>query len=282
VTDLPDPSAAPVAGSTRIALGVEYDGSAFHGWQAQLDPTLPTVQETLEQALAQVAAHAVRVHCAGRTDTGVHGAGQIVHFDTTSIRQLKAWVLGANTALKRKVVVRWAQEVSSEFHARFSAYSRRYRYTICNDAVRPAMLANFVTAHQRALDADAMHEAGQHLVGELDFTAYRASSCQSKSPMRSVTEISVRRHGNLVVMDIEANAFLLHMVRNIVGVLLLVGEGRAAPTWAREVLESRDRRQAAKTAPAAGLSLLKVRYPARFGLPESTSTMQKFPFFLPE
>lgn len=266
----------------RIALGVEYDGSAFHGWQTQLDPALPTVQETLETALSQVAAQPVRVHCAGRTDTGVHAGGQVVHFETTSVRELKAWVLGANTALKRKVAVRWAHPVPDEFHARFSAYSRRYRYTICNDAVRPAVLANFVTGHQRPLDADAMHAAGQFLLGERDFSAYRAMSCQSHSPMRKVTEVQVRRCGNLVVMDIEANAFLLHMVRNIMGVLLVIGEGRAAPEWAREVLEGRDRTQAAKTAPPTGLSLMKVRYPERFGLPETLSVMQQFPFFGPE
>jgi tRNA pseudouridine38-40 synthase len=272
---LPDSKPA----TTRIALGVEYDGSAFHGWQTQLDPALPTVQETLERALSQVAAHPVRVSCAGRTDTGVHASGQVVHFETTSVRELKNWVLGANTALKRKVAVRWAYPVPDDFHARFSAYSRRYRYTICNDAVRPALLANFVTGHQRPLDADAMHAAGQYLLGELDFTAYRAQSCQSKSPMRNVTEVTVRRHGSLVVMDIEANAFLLHMVRNIMGVLLVIGEGRAAPEWARQVLETRDRKQGAKTAPPTGLSLLKVRYPERFGLPETLSVMQQFPFF---
>lgn len=265
--------------TSRIALGVEYDGSAFHGWQAQRDPTLPTVQETLEQALSQVAAQPVRVHCAGRTDTGVHAGGQVVHFDTTSVRELKAWVLGVNTALKRKIAVRWAHPVPDDFHARFSAFSRRYRYTICNDEVRPALLASFVTGHQRPLDADAMHVAGQFLLGEQDFSAYRAMSCQARSPMRCVTEVLVRRHGNLVVMDIEANAFLLHMVRNIMGVLLLIGEGKAAPEWARQVLESGDRTQAAKTAPPTGLSLLQVRYPARYGLPETLSVMQQFPFF---
>lgn len=273
------PPASPV---TRIALGVEYDGSAFHGWQAQLDPALPTVQESLEAALGQVAAHPVKVHCAGRTDTGVHAAGQVVHFDTTSLRQLKAWVLGANTALKRGVSVRWAHVVTDDFHARFSAYSRRYRYTVCDEPIRPALLASFITGHQKRLDAAAMHAAGQYLLGERDFSAYRAASCQSKSPMRCVTELSVRRHGGLVVMDIEANAFLLHMVRNIMGVLLVIGEGRQAPRWAGELLEARDRTQAAKTAPPQGLSLVKVRYPERFGLPETSSVMQDFPFFMPE
>ena len=276
VTEHSVPESLP---NTRIALGVEYDGSAFHGWQTQLDPGLTTVQTTLEQALSQVAAQKVRVHCAGRTDTGVHAANQVVHFDTTSVRELKAWVLGTNTELKRKVAVRWAHPVPADFHARFSAYSRRYRYTICNERVRPALLASFVTGHQRPLDADAMHAAGQLLLGDQEFTAYRAMSCQARSPMRNVTELVVRRHGNLVVMDIEANAFLLHMVRNIMGVLLLIGEGKAAPEWARQVLESRDRKQAAKTAAPAGLSLLKVRYPLRFGLPETLSAMQQFPFF---
>lgn len=275
-------ASSPQLPKHRIALGVEYDGSVFHGFQTQLDPALPTVQETLEQALSQVADETVRIVCAGRTDTGVHASGQVVHFDTTRVRQLKAWVLGANTALKRRIAVRWAQPVSDDFHARFSAYSRRYRYVICNDAVRPAMLANFMTGHQEPLDASAMHAAGQYLLGERDFSAYRAASCQSKSPMRCVTELVVRRHGNLVVMDIEANAFLLHMVRNIMGVLIVIGAGRAPPEWARELLEGGDRRQAAKTAPPTGLSLIKVRYPERFGLPETASTMQQFPFFLPE
>ncbi|HEY0960938.1 MAG TPA: tRNA pseudouridine(38-40) synthase TruA [Pseudomonadales bacterium] len=280
MTDTTPPPAFP---ATRIALGVEYDGSTFHGWQSQLDPALPTVQETLEAALSQVAAQRVTVICAGRTDTGVHAAGQVVHFDTTSVRQLKAWTLGANTALrKRRVSVRWAQEVPGDFHARFSAYSRRYRYTVCDDAVRPAMLSSFITGHQQRLDADAMHVAGQHLLGELDFSAYRGAGCQSNSPMRCVTELTVRRHGGLVVMDIEANAFLLHMVRNIMGTLIVIGEGRQSPQWAKELLDGRDRTRAAKTAPASGLSLVKVRYPSRFGLPETSSTMQQFPFFLPE
>lgn len=268
---------------TRIALGVEYDGSAFHGWQTQLDPALPTVQETLEKALGEVAAQPVTIICAGRTDTGVHAAGQVVHFDTTSVRPLKAWVLGVNTLLRhRGIAVRWAQEVPDDFHARFSAYSRRYRYTVCDDPVRPALLANFVTSHQRRLDAAAMHRAGQYLLGELDFSAFRAAACQSNTPMRCVTELRVRRHGGLVVMDIEANAFLLHMVRNIMGTLLVIGEGRQPPEWAKDLLDGRDRTRAAKTAPAQGLSLIKVRYPERFGLPEGSSTMQQFPFFLPE
>ena len=274
-------AASSPASHTRIALGIEYDGSQFHGFQSQLDPALPTVQETLEQALSQVAAQRVNVICAGRTDSGVHAAGQVVHFSTTSVRQLKARVLGANTALKRRIAVRWAREVPDDFHARFSAYSRRYRYTVCDDPLRPALLASFVTSHAQRLDAELMHAAGQYLLGELDFSAYRGAGCQSNSPMRCVTELTVRRHGGLVVMDIEANAFLLHMVRNIMGVLLVIGAGRRPPEWAQQVLVGRDRTQAAKTAPPTGLSLIKVRYPERFGLPETSSVMQNFPFFMP-
>jgi tRNA pseudouridine38-40 synthase len=264
---------------TRIALGVEYDGSAFRGWQAQLDPAQATVQETLEGALTRIADHEVRVHCAGRTDAGVHAAGQVAHFDTASERLAKAWVQGANSLLPPQVAVRWAQPVSADFHARFAATSRRYRYVVCNTGVRPAQLAAFVTWHRNPLDAQAMHAAGQYLLGERDFSAYRAQACQSRTPMRCVTEVSVRRLGELVVMDIEANAFLLHMVRNIMGVLLVIGEGAAPPQWAREVLDARDRTRAADTAPACGLSLLQVRYPEHFALPQTLSPAQLWPFF---
>lgn len=278
----PSPEPVPKSASlavTRIALGIEYDGSVFKGWQAQLSPVLPTVQETLERALARIADHPLRVHCAGRTDTGVHASGQVVHFDTPAARPLKAWTLGTNSLLPPQVAVRWAHVVPADFHARFSAFSRRYRYCISNDALRPAMLAAFVTPWHRPLDADAMQAAGQHLLGEHDFSAYRAMACQSRTPMRNVTELTVRRLGSLVIVEIEANAFLLHMVRNIVGVLLKIGEGGERPAWAGEVLESRDRTAATVTAPATGLSLLKVRYPDRFGLPAPPSAMQQFPLF---
>lgn len=274
------PLSTPESGTlTRIALGVEYDGSAFRGWQAQLNPALPTVQETLERALARIANHPLRVHCAGRTDTGVHASGQVVHFETPGARPLKAWTLGANSILPAQVAVRWAQVVPADFHARFSAQSRRYRYCISNDSLRPAMLAAFVTPWHRPLDADAMHAAGQYLLGERDFSAYRAMGCQSRTPMRNVSELTVRRLGSLVIIEIEANAFLLHMVRNITGVLLKIGEGLRPPAWAGEVLAGRDRSAAAVTAPPTGLSLIKVRYPDRFELPARPSAMQQFPLF---
>jgi tRNA pseudouridine38-40 synthase len=257
----------PMTGPGRLALCIEYDGSAFHGWQAQADPQLATVQESLEQALGSVADHPVRVHCAGRTDTGVHATGQVVHFDTPSRRPLKAWILGVNSLLGRHVAVRDAIQVPAEFHARFSALSRRYRYRICNRPVRPAIGASFLTHHHLPLDADAMHEAGQLLLGECDFTSFRGAGCQSNTPMRNVISLAVHRDGDEVIMEIEANAFLLHMVRNIAGVLMVIGEGRRDPAWAGEVLAARDRTLAATTAPANGLCLVNVAYPVHFRLP---------------
>jgi tRNA pseudouridine38-40 synthase len=271
---MPDVAVA-AATSQRIALGVEYDGSAFSGWQAQLSPRLATVQESLETALSAIAAQPIKVSCAGRTDAGVHGSGQVVHFDTTAERPLKAWVAGTNSILSRHCSVRWAQAVPDDFHARFSALSRRYRYCIYNARVRPALLASFVTVHHAPLDAAAMHAAGQYLLGEHDFTSYRGAACQSSTPMRKVLALSVMRHGAYILIDIEANAFLLHMVRNITGVLMQIGEGRQPPAWARELLQIRDRTQAAVTAPPNGLCLYQVRYPGRFGLPDGPD------YFLP-
>lgn len=258
---------------TRVALGIEYDGSAFSGWQTQLDPHLRTVQESVEHALSSVADHPVTVLCAGRTDAGVHASGQVIHFDTPADRPLKAWVLGCNALLPREVAVRWAQQVPADFHARFSALSRRYRYVICNDGVRPAMYHQFLTHHRYPLDTELMHAAGQSLLGEQDFTSFRGAACQSRTPMRNVTELSVRRSAQYVTVEIEANAFLLHMVRNIVGTLMEIGEGRKPVQWAAELLGLRDRTRAAPTAQPNGLSLIHVRYPANFGFPEAGSTV---------
>jgi tRNA pseudouridine38-40 synthase len=265
-------AAAP---TRRLALGVEYDGSAFNGWQAQLNPRLATVQESLERALSRVADHPVKLFCAGRTDAGVHGSGQVVHFDTHAQRPLKAWVLGVNSQLGPHCAVQWAQPVPDDFHARFSALSRRYRYCIYNAPVRPALLAKVVTWHHVPLDAAAMHEAGQHLLGEQDFSAFRGAGCQSSTPMRNVMALSVSRQGAYVLIDIEANAFLLHMVRNIAGALLVIGEGRKPTDWTRELLQQRDRRLAAATAPPQGLCLYQVRYPESYGLPQAAA------YFLP-
>ena len=208
-----------------------------------------------------------KVHCAGRTDTGVHATGQIVHFDTSSQRSIQGWVNGTNSRLPRHISVKWAQEVAEDFHARFSALSRRYRYVISNTPVRPAMFAAFVTPYFYPLDERAMHAGAQLLLGENDFTSYRAVACQSRTPMRNLMELTVTRQGTYIIIEVEANAFLLHMVRNLVGVLLAIGDGRKPPEWAREVLELRDRSCAGVTAPATGLCLIKVAYPPRFALP---------------
>lgn len=253
-------------GKHRVALGVEYDGSHYHGWQIQKDPVVPTVQLKLEEALSSIANEPVRVHCAGRTDNGVHGIGQVVHFDTFAQRKLRSWIFGTNTKLPPDIAVRWAKPVSEDFHARFSAYRRRYQYVIYNAPVRPAILSGKVSWDPRPMDADAMNEAAQALVGSHDFSAYRAVACQSKSAIRDVYLINVYRNGQHVVMDIEANAFLMHMVRNIAGVLMTIGCGEAKVPWAKEVLLTRDRTQGGVTAPPEGLYFLGALYPEEFQL----------------
>ncbi|WP_395119037.1 tRNA pseudouridine(38-40) synthase TruA [Rhodanobacter sp. FW102-FHT14D06] len=249
----------------RIALGIEYDGTDFFGWQRLTEG--PSVQGAVEEALSKVAAHPVLVSCAGRTDAGVHGRCQVVHFDTDARRELRGWVLGACSNLPASVAVLWAQPVPESFHARFSARSRRYRYHILNRPVRAALDARYVTWERLPLDAQRMHEAAQSLLGEHDFSAFRALSCQAPHPRRSVLEISVRREGEHVMLEIEANAFLHHMVRNIAGSLLLVGRGEQPVEWMAELLAGRDRQVAGPTAPASGLTFIGPRYEAHWGLP---------------
>lgn len=261
----------------RIALQLEYDGSAFHGWQMQRDPALPTVQETLEAALSRIADHPLKLSCAGRTDTGVHATGQVVHFNARTDRGARAWVTGGNSLLPPSVRIHWAGTVERRFHARFAALSRRYRYIIHESPVASAVLARQVTHCHERLDAAAMDRAGALLLGENDFSAFRAAGCQSSSPFRNVTRLSVRRHQAFIVIDIEANAFLQHMVRNIAGALLEVGRGRRPPEWITELLAGRDRRQGAMTASPNGLYLVDVAYPPEFGLPRDASG----PVFLP-
>jgi len=260
-------SADPLPAGGRIACRVEYDGSRYSGWQAQSHHDVHTVQTTLETALGVVAATPLRVHCAGRTDSGVHGFSQIVHFDAPVVRSAKAWVLGGNGNLPFDVRLHWAVPVVDEFHARFSALSRRYRYVIANTVVRPALLGRQLTWQKQPLDASIMHREAQHLLGELDFSAFRAAACQSSSPMRNVHSVSVVRRGELIVIDIKANAFLHHMVRNIAGSLMAVGSARKPPGWIRELLVLGDRTAAADTAAADGLYLVDVEYPAHFALP---------------
>ena len=248
----------------KIALGVEYDGSAFHGWQYQGD--VRSVQELLQQALSRVADHEVTVHCAGRTDRGVHANGQVVHFETEAVRSERSWILGANTNLPDDVNVSWAKEMLQSFHARFSAVGRRYRYLIVNRPFRSALWRNRAVWVHRPLDAERMQQAAQGLVGTHDFSSYRALACQAKHPVRTLHSLEVRREGELISIEVHANAFLHHMVRNIAGVLIAIGKGDQAESWAKEVLDLRDRTLGGVTAPPQGLSLTKVDYPEEYGL----------------
>ncbi len=245
----------------RVALTIEYDGSPFSGWQLQRGSDVATVQGVLEQAVGDVADVPVRLHCAGRTDTGVHATNQVAHFDSPNTRSADAWLMGSNANLPASVVVRRAQIVDASFHARFSALSRRYRYLIFNNEVRSALAPQYVTWVRQALDVERMHEAAQALLGEQDFTSFRAAACQSSTPMRHVDFIDVTRHGALIVVDIQANAFLHHMVRNIVGSLVAIGKGRREMGWISRLLALKDRTRAADTAPASGLYLVQVGYP---------------------
>lgn len=249
----------------RVAIGLEYHGGGYAGWQAQAG--LQTVQGVVEAALGRVAAQPVQVVCAGRTDAGVHAVGQVAHFDADAIRTPRGWTLGANTNLPADVSVTWAQEVSAQFHARHRAESRTYCYLICNRGARSALAAGRATVIHRPLEEQPMGEAAHALLGEHDFSAFRAAECQARTPVRRLQELTVDRQGDWIVIRATANAFLHHMVRNIAGLLIAVGRGEAAPGWAREVLESRDRTRGAPTAPPDGLYLWSVRYPSELGLP---------------
>lgn len=249
----------------RIALCLEYDGSSFVGWQSQAVGS--TVQGALERALSGIAAHPVRVQASGRTDTGVHATAQIVHFDTGAVRPGNAWVRGTNSLLPAAVAVRWALPVADDFNARFSATSRSYRYCLYNNPVRPALAASLMGWFHRPLDAGRMQEAAILLAGTQDFSAFRSSECQAKSPVRTLSRLDVTRRGDWIMFDLTANAFLHHMVRNIVGALIEVGCDRREPSWPGELLALRDRRLAAPTFSPAGLYLVGVGYDAVWGLP---------------
>jgi len=249
----------------RIALGLEYDGSRFLGWQKQ--PGGATGQDALESALAEVAGAAIATIAAGRTDRGVHARLQVVHFDTAAQRPLSAWVRGVNALLPPPVAVLWAHEVADDFHARYSALSRSYRYELLNRAVRPALSASYTGWFHLPLDVPAMREAAAGLVGEHDFSAFRSSECQAKSPVRTIQALSIERRGERIDFAIRANAFLHHMVRNLVGTLVYVGKGKHPPQWAKEVLESRERVRAAPTFGPQGLYLETIEYEPKWGLP---------------
>jgi tRNA pseudouridine38-40 synthase len=250
---------------SRIALGLEYDGSRFRGWQAQAHAT--TVQEQLEKALSSVADHPIAVTSAGRTDAGVHASMQVVHFDAAAERSERAWVLGANTLLANDISALWARRVPNEFHARYSAQARTYRYLFLNRQSRPALERERACWVRQPLNAERMHAAAQLLIGEHDFSSLRATECQSSTPMRRLETICVARCDEYVSLVVTANAFLHHMVRNIAGVLMAIGVGDRPIEWCGEVLAARDRKLAGITAPPQGLTLIGVRYPVEFALP---------------
>lgn len=253
----------------RIALGIEYDGTDFFGWQRLSHGE--TVQQAVESALSFVAAHPVEVTCAGRTDAGVHARCQVVHFDTTARRSERGWTLGANSRLPRTIGMRWARPVADDFHARFGAIARRYRYTIVNRQTRPVLEARYVAWERGPLDAARMHEAAQALVGEHDFSAFRTVHCQASRPIRRVDHLHVARDGDTVTIDVQANAFLHHMVRNFVGSLLPIGRGEQPVGWLRTLLDGRDRAVAGPTAVASGLVFVGPLFPAAAGLPDDVS-----------
>jgi tRNA pseudouridine38-40 synthase len=251
----------------RIALGIEYDGSAYSGWQKQKSPQQETVQQYLEAALSEVADRDIVVNCAGRTDSGVHATCQVVHFDSEIDRGEKAWTQGVNSLLPRSIRVVWSRPQAQDFHARFSALSRRYFYLMyCRDT--PSALLHGRAVHIRGeLDSEAMQRAAQHFLGEQDFSSFRAAGCQSKTAMRNVVHANVYRQGGLLIYDVKANAFLQHMVRNMMGSLLQVGRGEQDPDWIAELLAAQDRTLAAPTALPDGLYLVGVEYPQSCDLP---------------
>ena len=249
----------------RIAIGIEYDGTAYNGWQRQR--TGLGVQECLEKAISAVADQVVEVTCAGRTDTGVHASGQVGHFDTASDRSDRGWLLGANTNLPDDVNVTWVMRVPDEFHARFSATSRSYRYVILNRLVRSALYRRRAWWVHQDLDHERMNAAAQLLVGEHDFSSFRAAGCQASSATREINSISVSREDDWVILDVTANAFLQHMVRNIMGSLVAIGSGEEGKDWLPVVLESRDRKRGGVAAPPHGLTLVRVDYPDEYGIP---------------
>jgi tRNA pseudouridine38-40 synthase len=263
----------------RIALGLEYDGSGFCGWQKQ--PSGCSVQDAVDKVLSQIAAHPVVSQCAGRTDAGVHALNQVVHFDTTARRPLTAWVRGANAGLPRTISIQWAREVSQDFHARSRAAGRSYTYLLLNRPERPGLHASRVGWYHRTLDVPRMRDAAQTLLGVHDFSAFRAAECQALSPMKELRRAGIQRFGDLIVFEFAADAFLHHMVRNVIGCLVKVGDGSRNSVWLKEVLESRDRNQAAPTFAPDGLYLAAVEYDAVWGLPAVVARLPVHAFLSP-
>ncbi len=249
----------------RFAVGVEYDGTAYAGWQTQ--QSARSVQQVTEAAFSHVAAQPVGLICAGRTDAGVHARWQVAHFDTNANRPLRAWLLGSNSELPPDISIAWVRPVPMHFHARYTAQARTYRYVILNRTTRSAFATNRAASIFKPLDHERMAEAAMALIGSHDFSAFRSADCQAKSPIRNVEKLTVVRQGDWILIEATANAYLHHMMHNMAGLLIAIGRGDGPASWAKEVLEGRDRKRNAATAPAEGLYFWGVRYPAVFGLP---------------
>ena len=274
MSDLPDCKSE----NYRIALGLEYDGSLYSGWQKQTSSALLTIQAKVEQALTQIADSTIKTICAGRTDAGVHAMHQVIHFDSPVDRGEKAWTIGANSLLPESIKVLWAKNVDESYHARFSATARRYKYVLYQRKTPPTILAKKVTHVHGWLNVESMHKAAQILVGEHDFSAFRAAGCQSKSSNRYVISAQCYQKGPYIIFDVKANAFLLHMVRNIVGALLNIGYGKNKIEWMSELIDSKDRNLGGATAPPDGLYLVAVDYPLNFAIPSNG----EFPLYADE
>jgi len=246
----------------KYALGIEYSGSEYSGWQRQVNAD--SVQSTVEKALSRVADHDITLYCAGRTDKGVHAIEQVVHFETSSDRVTRAWVFGSNGYLPPTIRINWAKQVPDDFHARYSAISRRYRYIIYNASQPSGLFHNRCVWIKQDLNIDDMQSAADHLLGQHDFSSFRASGCQARHPVREIKSIKISKEGAFVYIEVDADGFLYHMVRNIVGSLLKVGKGQAATSWIKELLTARDRTRAAATAPAHGLYFMAARYPEEY------------------
>lgn len=251
----------------RFALGIDYEGTHYRGWQTQQEG-VPSIQSTIEDVLSRIADHPVIIHAAGRTDAGVHASGMVAHFDTHAIRGHKSWLLGSNTWLPKDIALRWIHPVSEDFHARFKAVARRYRYIIFNSGQRSSQLAGKVTWHYHPLNFERMKIAANYLVGQHNFNSFRAVGCQSRNPNRHVHFLNLTKRGSFIILDIQADGFLHHMVRNIAGVLMAIGEGKAEPEWVQELLRVQDRTQGGVTASGSGLYFVDALYPPEFELPK--------------
>lgn len=258
----------------KIALGIEYLGSSYHGWQKQ--QVSPTVQDSVEVALSEVADEKIKVFCAGRTDARVHALCQVVHFETSSFREEYSWLMGVNSKLPDNIVVNWVKNVDDDFHARFSATGRTYQYILLNRKTRAGLLNGLVTWEYHMLDVDNMRKASHDLLGKHDFTSFRAIGCQAKSPIRNIRKFKLEKLNNFIVVTISANAFLYHMVRNIMGVLIDIGKGKKEVSWAAEILAAKDRTLGGVTAKPDGLYLSNIDYPKKYFIPQSRSSLFNF------